>query len=121
MQFKKKKKVGPFFPQLNILDKTSSVHSHCTCWIQIHGCNIGYIQIARWRDSKIKRDDLFAKISKLRDEEIQIARWRNPNCDMRKSKLRDRNKTCKSQKSKLRDGMKKDGKCPNCEMKLGII
>ena len=32
---------------------------------------------------------------------IQIARWGNPNCDMRKSKLRDRTKSGRSQKIQI--------------------
>ena len=61
---------------------------------------------------------------------IQIARWRNPNCDMRKSKLRDGikvdtskksklwdgTKVDKSKKSKLRDGIVSYANSPNCEM-----
>ena len=61
------------------------------------------------------RDDPFSEISKLRDEEIQIAIWENPNCEIelnlvevKKSKLRDGIKVDASIKSKLRDGTRVD-------------
>ena len=49
---------------------------------------------------------LFSEISKLRDEEIQIAIWENPNCEIEPNLV-------KVKKSKLRDGVDNDGKYPN--------